>query len=111
VLAGLSPEVYAANNQQEGVIMADKQSPDHELPCDTSSLNQPEEVDGIFNAERFSNIPGDCKAAAEAIRSMGLPHEMIQNCPKLLEDFKAKGAPQTVTCIAELMLYAAATSD
>ncbi len=80
-------------------------------PCATSSLHQPEEVDGIFNGERMSNIPGDCVSAAQAMQALGLPHTMIENCPKLLADYKAKGAPQSATCIAELILFASATSD
>ena len=91
--------------------MTDHENVTTQLPCATSSLHQPEELDGIFNAERFKNVAGDCISAAEAINSLGLPHAMIQNCPKLLEDYKAKGAPQSATCIAELMLFASATSD
>lgn len=80
-------------------------------PCMTSSLHLPAEVDGMFNAARFENVPGDCTTAAEAIRVLGLPEAMIQKCPTLLEDYKAKGAPQEVTCIAKLMLLANATAD
>lgn len=91
--------------------MSEQESAVELLPCNTSTMHQPEEVDGVLNFDRFNNVPGDCKFAAEAITRLGLPDKMIQQCPELLEKYKAMGAPREAICIAQLMLYAAATSD